>query len=217
MASKALKGLTIKIGGDTSDLSKALDGVEKQSRSLSSELGQINKLLKLDPKNTDLLAQKQKVLADAIASTSTKLDTLREAEKQVQEQFERGEVSEAQYRALQREIIETEGKLNKYEKAAKETAEAVEELGKESTEAAAGIEKTEKEAEDAEEALADLGEQAADAAKNGLTALAGAAAAVVGAIVGTAEASREYRTEMGKLDTAFTDNGHKKASISGQN
>lgn len=208
MASKALKGLTIKIGGDTSDLSKALDGVEKQSRSLSSELGQINKLLKLDPKNTDLLAQKQKVLADAIASTSTKLDTLREAEKQVQEQFERGEVSEAQYRALQREIIETEGKLNKYEKAAKETAEAVEELGKESKEAAAGIEKTEKEAEDAEEALADLGEQAADAAKNGLTALAGAAAAVVGAIVGTAEASREYRTEMGKLETAFKDSEH---------
>ena len=80
MANKALKGLTIKIGGDTSELTKALDGVEKQGRSLSGELGQINKLLKLDPKNTELLAQKQKVLAGAISSTEKRLDTLKEAE-----------------------------------------------------------------------------------------------------------------------------------------
>lgn len=208
MASKALRGLTIEIGAETTELNKALDKVDKQAKSLTSELGQINRALKLDPTNTELLAQKQKVLTDAISNTRDKLDTLKAAEKQVQEQFERGEVSQEQVRALRREIIETEGKLNKYEKAAKETADAVEELGKESTEAAAGIEKTEKEAEDAEEALADLGEQAADAAKNGLTALAGAAAAVVGAIVGTAEASREYRTEMGKLETAFKDSEH---------
>lgn len=208
MANKALKGLTIKIGGDTSELSKAFDGIEKQSRSLSSELGQINKLLKLDPKNTELLAQKQKVLADAIGATEKKLDTLREAEKQVQEQFERGEVSEAQYRALQREIIETESKLGKYQKAAEETAETLEELGKESKEAAKGIEQTAEEAKDAEEAVDDLGASAAEAAKNGLTALVGAATAVIGAIVATAEASREYRTEMGKLSTAFTDAGH---------
>jgi phage-related minor tail protein len=208
MAGKNLKGLTIKIGGDTSELTKALDGVEKQSRNLSSELGQINKLLKLDPKNTELLAQKQKVLAEAISNTEKKLDTLREAEKQVQAQFERGEVSEAQYRALQREIIETEKKLGKYEKAAKDTADEVEKLGKESKNAATGIGMTEQEAKEAQEALDDLGASAADAAKTGLTALVGAATAAVGAIVATAEASREYRTEMGKLETAFSDAGH---------
>ena len=89
MASK-IKGLTIEIGGDTTKLGQALEDVNKKSRDLSSELGSINKLLKLDPTNVELLSQKQKVLADAISNTSDKLDTLKEAEKQVQEQFKRG-------------------------------------------------------------------------------------------------------------------------------
>ena len=128
MGGKTLKGLTIKIGGDTTELNKSLEQVKKQGRSLSGELGQINKLLKMDPKNTELLAQKQKVLAEAIGNTEKKLDTLKEAEKQVQAQFERGEVSEAQYRALQREIIATEGKINAYKNAVKETAEVQNDL-----------------------------------------------------------------------------------------
>ncbi len=192
MASKTLKGLTIEIGGDTTKLGKALENVEKQGRDLSSELGQINKLLKLDPKNTELLAQKQKVLADAIKNTESKLDTLREAEKQVQAQFERGEVSEAQYRELQREIIATENKLNQYKNAVKETTETQEKLAKS--------------ADDASDELDDLDDSASDSAKGGLAAIAAAAAAAVASIVALAESSREYRTEMGKLDTAFTDN-----------
>lgn len=208
MASKALKGLTIKIGGDTSELTKALDKVEDQSRNLSGELGQINKLLKFDPKNTELLAQKQKVLSDAIRTTEKKLGTLREAEAQVQAQFERGEVSEAQYRALQREIIDTEKKLDGYKKAAKETTDAVDDLSKSNKTTAERLNKTEKEAEEAEQALRDFGSEAADVAKNGLAAAAAAATAVVGSLVAMAESSREYRTEMGKLDTAFTDANH---------
>ena len=123
MASNNIKGLTIEIGGDTTKLGKALDAVNKKTKSLSSELGQINKLLKLDPKNTDLLAQKQKVLAEAISNTKEKLETLKKAEKQVQEQFKRGEVSEEQVRSLQREIIATTKKLESYEKAAAEPEE----------------------------------------------------------------------------------------------
>lgn len=141
MGNKALKGLTIKIGGDTTDLEKSLNKIDSQSGSLSKELGQINKLLKLDPTNTDLLAQKQKVLADAIASTENKLGALREAEKQVQAQFERGEVSEEQYRALQREIIATEQKLGKYKDAAKETTEAEQKLADGSVDASKGMDK----------------------------------------------------------------------------
>ena len=208
MGIKALKGLTIKIGGDTSDLAKSLDGIEKQSRDLSSELGQINKLLKLDPKNTELLAQKQKVLAEAIGSTEKKLDTLREAEKQVQAQFERGEVSEAQYRALQREIIETERKLDGYKNAAKQTADAVEDLGKESGEAAKELDNQADKTKEAADASEELDSSASDLAKGGLTALAAAATAAVAGIVAMAESSREYRTEMAKLDTAFKDAGH---------
>ena len=87
MATNRIKGLTVEIGGDTTKLGEALKNVEAKSRSLSSELGSINKLLKLDPTNTDLLAQKQQVLAEAISSTREKLDTLKAAEQQVQEQF----------------------------------------------------------------------------------------------------------------------------------
>lgn len=207
MASKALKGLTIKIGGDTSELYDSLEKVDKKSRSLSSELGQLNKALKLDPKNTELLAQKQEVLSEAVANTTKKLDTLREAEKQMQEQVKEGKVTTEQYRALRREIIETEKKLNGYRNAAKETSEAVEKLGDESAEAARDIEKTEDSADDAEESFDDLDDSANGLAAGGLAALAAAAAAAVTAIVALAEETREYRTAMGKLDTAFRDAG----------
>ena len=140
MANNTLKGLTIEIGGDTTKLGKALEDVNKRGRELSTELGQINKLLKLDPGNTELLAQKQKVLSEAIANTSKKLDTLKEAEKQVQKQFERGEVSEEQVRALQREIIQTESKMESYQRAAKETAEQTEKVGTEAKDTSTKVE-----------------------------------------------------------------------------
>lgn len=181
MGKKVIKGLTIEIGGDTTKLGKALDDVEKRGNALSSELKEINKLLKLDPKNTELLAQKQKVLADAIKNTESKLDTLREAEKQVQAQFERGEVSEAQYRALQREIVATEGKLNSYKNAAKETAETEKNL-------ADGADKAGKELDDA-------GESSKDAGKDFGVAEA-AAAALAAAIVAVGAASVEAFNEV---------------------
>jgi len=78
---------------------------------LSTELRQVNRLLKLDPKNTELLAQKQKVLSEAVDTTSDKLKGLKEAEKQVQDQFKKGEASEEQYRAIQQEVIKTEQDL----------------------------------------------------------------------------------------------------------
>ena len=190
MAANTIKGLTVEIGGDTTKLGKALEGVNKKSRDLSTELGQINKLLKLDPKNTTLLAQKQKVLAEAIDNTSSKLDKLKEAEKQVQKQFKRGEVSEEQVRALQREIVDTERKLDSYKKAVKETGKATKDLGDDS-------EKTEGK-------LGKLGK----AASTGLKALGAAVAAAGAALIASAEASREYRTEMGKLSTAFETAGH---------
>lgn len=219
MAGKLIKGITVEIGGDTTKLGKALDSVEKKTRDLSGELGQINKLLKMDPGNVELLAQKQKVLADAVSNTKAKLETLKTAEKQVQEQFERGEVSEEQVRALQREIIATTKKLDGYEKAAKETAEAVENMGKESADTEDELQDTAKGADKA----ADEVEELADASKeagDGLSSAAVAAGTFLGNLAADAikgvvewlgnavEESREYRTEMGKLDTAFTTNGH---------
>lgn len=222
MANNKIKGLTVEIGGDTTKLGKALEAVESKSRNLSTELGEINRLLKFDPGNADLLAQKQKVLADAVSNTKEKLDTLKKAEAQVQKQFERGEVSEEQVRALQREILATTKKLDSYEKAAKETADAVEKVGKSSDEVGEGTKEVKDGAKKAAKSLDDLADSADKAgdsgeklsskmgnlAKKGLAGVAAGAAAAVGALVGSAEASREYRAEMGKLDAAFTSSGH---------
>lgn len=206
MANKALKGLTIKIGGDTSELLDSLKDVEKKGSDLSKELGQINKLLKLDPKNTELLAQKQKVLAEAVGNTEEKLDTLREAEKQAQEQFKKGEISEQQYRALQREIIATEGKLDKYKQAVRETTEAEKRLADASDEAGEELDDQARRTQDADDATEDLDDSANSLAAGGLTAMTAAAVAAVTAVVALAEETREYRNEMAKLDTAFKNN-----------
>ena len=220
MANKTIKGLTVEIGGDTTKLGKALESVEKKSRSLSSELGQINKLLKMDPGNADLLAQKQKVLADAVAQTAKKLETLKEAERQVQAQFERGEASEEQVRALQREIIATTKKMDSYEKAARETAEAVERLGDgdveddiretgdESKKAAKKVDDFGDAAEKAEKSSGNLGGVLAGAVKTGLAAVGAVAASAVAGLTAAAESTREYRTEMGKLNAAYDASDH---------
>ncbi len=208
MAGKTIKGITVEIGGDATKLGNALEDVNKKSRDLSSELGSINKLLKLDPGNTELLAQKQQVLADAISNTEEKLGTLREAEKQVQAQFERGEVSEAQYRELQREIIATEGKLDSYKKALQETVDASKGLADGTSGAAEELDKVADEAHEANTEIQRLDQSSDGAAKKGVTALATAAAAAVTALAAAVEASREYRTALGKLDVAFTDSGY---------
>ena len=208
MASKTIKGLTVEIGGDTTKLGKALENVEKKSSNLSSELGQINKLLKLDPTNTELLAQKQKVLADAVENTEEKLDTLKEAEKQVQKQFEKGEASEEQVRALQREIIATEKKLNSYKSAVKETATAVDKLGDNSDQAAADVEDLAEKEDKAEKESEELGSSLDGTLSGGLKAVAALAATAAAAIIGTVEATQEYRNAMGRLDTAFQSAEH---------
>lgn len=113
---KKIQGITIEIGGNTAPLNKALGEVNKTSKDLQSELKQVDRLLKLDPKNTELLAQKQKLLTDAVKNTSDKLNALKEAQKQVNDQFAKGDISEEQYRAFQREVIKTEEELKKLEK-----------------------------------------------------------------------------------------------------
>ena len=111
MANKKIKGITIEIGGNTTQLGKALEDVEKKSGHLKTELSSVNRLLKFDSSNTEILKQKQDILVKSIASTEEKLKKLKETQSQVQEQFEKGEIGEEQYRAFQREIIATENKL----------------------------------------------------------------------------------------------------------
>lgn len=113
-----VKGITIEIGGNTTGLNKALAGTNKEIRDTQSQLKDVERLLRLDPTNITLLEQKQRLLAQSVGETKTKLETLKTAEKQVQEQFERGDITQQQYDALQREIVQTEQELKKLEAAA---------------------------------------------------------------------------------------------------
>lgn len=103
-----IKGITVQIGGDTTGLSKALSGVNKQIKSTQSQLKDVEKLLKLDPTNTKLLEQKQRLLSGAVEETKTKLDSLKDAEKQVRQQFKDGIIDQSQMDAFNREMVEAQ-------------------------------------------------------------------------------------------------------------
>ena len=183
MANKAIRGITVEIGGDTTKLYKALGESEKKSRSLQTELKEITKLLKFDPTNTELLAQKQAALGEIIEETSKKLDTLKEAEAQVVAQFERGEIGENQLRAFQREIMQTEDsleslktELSSTETALKNIADGTDTAEKHTDEYRESVEKAKQELADFKEKA----EDAFDAVKTGAGVLGAAAVATGG-------------------------------------
>lgn len=183
MANKAIRGITVEIGGNTTGLDKALAKSEKSSRSLQTELREVTKLLKFDPTNTELLAQKQDILTDAISETSEKLKTLKEAEAQVVAQFEKGEIGENQLRAFQREIMQTEkdlsglrSELSSTEKALKDIADGTDTAEKHTKEYEDAVEEAKKELAEFKETAAD----AFDTIKTGAGILGGAAVAAGG-------------------------------------
>lgn len=109
-----IKGITVEIGGDTTGLDKALRSVNSSITKTQSALNDVNKLLKLDPSNTVLVAQKQQLLSQAVSQTSDKLEALESAQEQVTAAFQRGDIGQDKYQAFQREVEETRGKLNQY-------------------------------------------------------------------------------------------------------
>lgn len=114
MANSKIKGITIKFGADTTALSKALKSAEDTSKSLGSELSSVNKLLKFDPKNTQLLAQKQELLSKQVENTKEKLEALKQAQGEVEKKFKSGDIGAEEYREFQREIAKTEQDLKSY-------------------------------------------------------------------------------------------------------
>ncbi len=122
---KNIKGITIEIGGNTEPLENALNNINKQTKSTQYELRQVEKLLKLDPTNVELLAQKQQLLSKQTENTKQKLEALRKAEEDVQKQFEKGEIGEKQYREFRREIINTENSLKSLEKQNQQVADSL--------------------------------------------------------------------------------------------
>lgn len=137
-----IKGITIEIDGNVQPLNKALKDVSSTSTQLNKELNTINKLLKLDPSNVVLMAQKQQVLTDQIDKTKQKLDTLKEAQRQASEQLAQGKIGVEQYREVERQVQATEQQLNRYENElqqvesqSKETATATGKIGDETQKA----------------------------------------------------------------------------------
>ena len=108
MGASRIQGITVEIGGDTTKLTAALKGVNGEIRTTQSQLRDVERLLKLDPGNTELLAQKHRLLADAVRETKEKLETLKAAAEQANEALAKGEITQEQYDGLQREIIETD-------------------------------------------------------------------------------------------------------------
>lgn len=186
MANKLIRGITIEIGGDTTKLGKALESTEKSSRSLQSELREIDQALKFDPSNVELLAQKQTVLTRNIEETKSKLDILKEAERQVIAQFERGEVAEEQVRALQREIIKCENSLSDMGDELKNTDKSLDDVGDSAKGAEGGFTIM-------KGALADL-------VSNVIQSAVSAIGDLVGSLFELSEATEEYRIMQAKLE-----------------
>ena len=123
-----IKGITVEIGGDTTKLSKALKNVDGSIKNTQSQLRDVNKLLKLDPGNTKLLAQKHRLLGDAVGQTKQRLETLKTAAQQAEKALAVGDISKEQYDALQREIVETEQELKRLESTANQSSTAVQNI-----------------------------------------------------------------------------------------
>ncbi len=184
MAANKIAGISIEIGGDTTALNKALVEPNKKAKDLQSELKEVEKLLKMDPGNTELLAQKQQLLSDAVGNTKEKLELLKEAAKQAQDQLARGEISEEQFRALQREVVKTEQEFKKLKKSSKDFGSALAQEMK-----AAG------------DKMQKFGDKVTGVGK-------GLSVGVTAPIVGIAAASQAAFTEVdGALDTIVTKTG----------
>lgn len=116
-----VKGITLEIGGNTTGLTKALADVNKETNKIQKELNEVNRLLKLDPTNVELLAQKQQLLTKATEDTKTKLEALKIAKSKADDDMSKGtEVNQEQYRKLQREIASSESKVKSLETQTKE-------------------------------------------------------------------------------------------------
>lgn len=186
MASGKIKGITVEIGGDTTKLGEAIADSEKKTRSLQGELKQVERLLKMDPGNVELLAQKQDLLTQAVAETTKKLETLKDAEADVIAQFANGEIGEDQLRAFQREIVATEQKLEGFKSELSGTKDEVKEVGESAEKSGDGFTIM-------GGALADL---VADVIRGAVSAIGD----LIGSLLELSEATEEYRAMQAKLE-----------------
>lgn len=189
MAKSRIKGITIELDGETKGLDKALSGVNKTTRDLQNELRDVEKLLKFSPDNVELLEQKQKLLNEQVDNTTKKLDTLRKAQEQVEKQFKSGEIGESQYRAFQREIAETESRLQTFKRQAATVDDSID-----SKQAVNKIDRI-------GDAFKRAGKQAKDFAKDAKDSAAIGGAAIAAGAAGVVGGNQDYNEILARLKT----------------
>jgi TP901 family phage tail tape measure protein len=182
-----IKGITVQIGGDTTGLSKALSGVNKQIKTTQNELKDVEKLLKLDPSNVKLLAQKQRLLAGAVEESKTKLDGLKAAEKEVKQQFKDGVIDQSKMDAFNRELIDAKESFDAAKKAAQEFGGVV----------AQEMQLAGQKVGEVGEKISGIGDKISGTGK----ALMPVTGAIVGAGTASVVAATDFETSMAKLST----------------
>ena len=178
MASR-IQGITVEIGGDTTKLTTALKGVNSEIRNTQSQLRDVEKLLKLDPGNTELLSQKQRLLNEEVQATKEKLEALKTTSEQANAALEQGTISKDQYDALQREIIATEQALEDLEEQAEQSAVALQKIA------------------NAGESLKSVGDKVTDVGKKMSVVSAG----IVAAGIASTKAALDFEDAMAKVST----------------
>lgn len=184
------------MNGDATGLDDALENVHKKIRLTEASLRDVNRLLKLDPTNTELLSQKHRLLQQEIDDTKVKLQALKTADVQAKMQLEKGELGQDKYDDLQRVLIETQQKLNSLESQSEKCASALKDIA----------EKADGSFKSANKSLLTLGENAdkvgkkLSAAGEATEPLSKGAAALAAAAVATVPATQELRTDLSKLD-----------------
>ena len=184
-----IKGITIEIGGNTSKLEDALKNVNKVVYSTNNELKQLNQALRLDPKNTELLSQKQDVLKNNIKATTDRLNTLKEAQKQMGSYASLTDEQKEKYRALSVEITKGESALKRMNKELKDTS---------------GVDLSKM-----KDSLSKVGEVALNVSKRIAQVTAGISGALAGVVGAGVKSYADYEQNLGGVETLFKDSADK--------
>lgn len=196
---KNIKGITIVLDGDTTKLSKAMQSVVSESVKLHKELKEVERALKFDPGNAELLSQKQEILTKNIELTTQRLKKLNDVQAQVEAQFKRGDISAEQYRGFRREVVLTESSLKdlKRKLADIDSGSSLDKLKQQ-------FSSIEKSADDAKKSVTELGGELKDLA---VGAVAGAG------VAGVVQSALDLSELDTKIDISFDINDDSKKVV----
>lgn len=196
-----IKGLTVEIAGDTQKLTSALKNVDDEGKKISNDLKAVNDLLKLDPSNVEAVAEKQKILTEAVKNSSERLNELKGYQEQIKQQFADGKIDRGAYLKFQQEVAATENQLNSYQSELDKVNDETKGVDSSTKDMAAAVKKAGDEASGSGskwETFKSVTVGAAKAAAAAVTAVATAAAGVVTALTAAANETAAFGDNIDK-------------------